>query len=51
MGFGASEYFLFSGEFGDWGFRLLASISAVDESSIGLVMCCSIMARRICRYP
>jgi len=47
---GASKYFLLSGEFGDWGLWLRASISAVDESSIGLAMCCSIMVRRICRY-
>ena len=51
MGFGASEYFMLSGEFGDWGFWLLANISAVDENSIGLVMRCSIMAHRICGYP
>jgi len=51
MGFGASEYFLPSGKFRDWGFWLLANISAVDESSIGLVMRCSIMVRHIWGYP
>jgi len=51
MGFGASKYFMFSGEFGDWGFWLFASISAVDESAVGLVMRYSIVVCRICSYP
>ena len=51
MVFGASEYFLLSGDFGDWSFWLLDNISAVDESFIGLVMCGRIMVRYICGYP
>jgi len=51
MGFGASEYHLPSGEFAYWGFLLLTSISAVDELSIGYVMRCGIMDRRVWDYP
>lgn len=51
MGFSASKYFMFTGKFGNRGFWLFASISAVDESAIGLVMCCSIVVSCICRYP
>jgi len=51
LGFSASEYYLPSSEFLDWGFWLLANISAVDEISTGFVMRCRFMARRVWIYP
>ena len=50
MVFGASEYSLLSGDFGDWDFWLLGNLSAVDESFTSLVMCGRLMVRHICGY-